>query len=76
MPLSYVINNRTYQSNDLFYDNIQQLYNILKFADDTYLVVPAVNTMTCADELSHIESWATENNLKLKCMKTMEIIFQ
>jgi len=47
----------------------------MKFADDTYLVVPAVNYMTCADELSHIESWATENNLKLNCTKTKEIIF-
>ena len=32
--------------------------------------------MACADELSYIESWATENNLKLNCMKTKEIIFQ
>jgi len=50
--------------------NLRPIYGIikiLKFADDTYLVVPAVNTMTCADERSHIESWATENNFKLNC---------
>jgi len=55
---------------------IHDTNKILKFADDTYLVVPAVTTMTCADELSHIESWATENNLKLNCTKAKEIIFQ
>jgi len=51
---------------------IQDINKILKFAD----VVPAVNTMTCAEELSHIESWATENNLKLNCTKTKKITFQ
>jgi len=59
--------------------NLHHMHNtnkILKFADDTYLVVAAVNTVTCADELSHIEYWATENNLTLNCMKTKEIIFQ
>jgi len=55
---------------------IHDTNKILKFADDTYLVVPVVNTMTCADEVSHIESWATENNLKLNCTKTKKIIFQ
>ena len=50
--------------------NLRPIYDIikiLKFADDTYLVVPAINSMTSADELSHIESWATENNFKLDC---------
>jgi len=55
---------------------IQDTNRILKFTDDTCQIVPAVNTMTYADELSHIESWATENNLKLNCTKTKEIIFQ
>jgi len=31
---------------------IHDANKILKFADDTYLAVPAVNTMTCAYELS------------------------
>jgi len=49
---------------------------ILNFADDTYLIVPAANTNTSADELSDIESWPTDNNLKLNCAKSKEIIFQ
>jgi len=53
---------------------IHDTNKILKFADDTYLVVLAVNSMTCADELSHNDSWATENNLKLSCTKTKKII--
>jgi len=49
---------------------------ILKFADDTYLTVTATSSNTCADELSHIQSWATDNILKLNCAKSKEIIFQ
>ena len=43
----------------------------------SYLVIPAVSTMTCVDELSHIESWTTENNLKLNSVRsrTKEVIF-
>ena len=29
---------------------------ILKYADDTYVIVPATNTNISADELSHIQS--------------------
>jgi len=52
---------------------------LLKYADDTYLVVPtaAANTHTaCTDELSHIEAWAARNNLQLNTVKTKEIIFR
>ena len=48
---------------------------LLKYAEDTYLVVPAANTHTCTDELSHIEAWAARNNLQLNSAKTKEIIF-
>jgi len=37
----------------------------LKFADDTYLVIPAVSCRSCVDEISHIKTWTTSNNLKL-----------
>ena len=36
-----------------------------KFADDTYLAVPAINTDTCQEEIDHLQTWAAENNLKL-----------
>jgi len=35
------------------------------FTDDTYLVILAVNSRSCVDEISHIETWVSNNNLKL-----------
>jgi len=49
--------------------------NILcKYADDTYLLVPATNTQTIPQELQHIDDWAKENNLKLNNSKAQEMI--
>ena len=31
---------------------------IFKFADDTYLVVPAINSGTCTVEIEHMQTWA------------------
>ena len=31
---------------------------IIKYADDTYLIVPSDNRDTCTEELRHIQSWA------------------
>jgi len=31
---------------------------IFKYADDTYLVVPAANSSLCMTEIAHIEAWA------------------
>jgi len=41
--------------------------HLFKFADDTYLVVPAIITSSCLDEIVHIEAWVSENNLQLNC---------
>jgi len=48
---------------------------LVKFADDTYLVVPAKSVHTLAVELNHIAAWATENNLTLNTFKMREVIF-
>jgi len=48
---------------------------MVKYADDTYLVVPEVNSALCEDELKHIDQWATDNNLRLNQAKTVEIVF-
>ena len=48
---------------------------MFKFADDTCLVAPAINTSSYLDEIVHIESWASENSLKLNCAKSKEIYF-
>ena len=46
-----------------------------KFADDTYLIVPAANVQACANEIAQVESWAAENNLTLNRIKSVEIVF-
>jgi len=49
---------------------------IVKFADNTYLIVPASNTDTSPEELDHVQNWATDNNLQLNCKKSIEMVFQ
>ena len=49
---------------------------ILKYADNTYLVIPAANIHTCPEELLHIEAWAATNNMQLNNAKTKEIVFR
>jgi len=48
---------------------------LVKFADDTYIVIPASNHHTCAAELRNIETRAKKNNLALNKSKTKEVIF-
>ena len=47
---------------------------IIKFADDTYLIVPSVNSATCHDELDHVRRWAADNNLQLNLAKSKELL--
>jgi len=67
-PASYVVNGSDLHT---FSDG----NDLLKYADDTYLIIPAVNVETRCTELSHITEWAKRNNLKLNLAKTHEIIF-
>jgi hypothetical protein len=46
-----------------------------KYADDTYLVIPAANAQTCAAEIANVEDWATANNLSMNRKKSAEIVF-
>lgn len=46
-----------------------------KYADDSYLIVPASNISTRISELNNIDRWALNNNLKLNRSKSLEIIF-
>ena len=45
-----------------------------KYADDTYLIIPSVNSSTILEEMDHISKWARNNNLTLNINKTMEMI--
>jgi len=67
-PASYVVN-----SSDL---NVLSAGNDLcKYADNTYVIIHAVNVGTCSDELNHMSEWAQSKNLKLNLAKSQEIIF-
>jgi hypothetical protein len=48
---------------------------LCKFADDTYLIIPAINVDSRTAEVENIEAWARTNNLTLNRSKTKEIIF-
>jgi len=67
-PASYVVN-----TGDLRPVTIGN--EIIKYADDTYLIVSAENTSSCQPELDNISQWASDNNLRLNINKTFEIIF-
>lgn len=49
---------------------------LVKFADDTYLIIPADNIHTRAEEIENVETWARNNNLTLKKSKTWEVVFR
>jgi len=49
---------------------------IIKYADDTYLIVPAVSSDISIGELRQIRDWADENHLQLNVTKSRKIIFQ
>lgn len=48
---------------------------LVKFADDTYIVIPAANDTSRQAELNNVEEWALENNLKVNSAKFAEIVF-
>jgi len=47
---------------------------LCKFADDTYLVIPATNVVSRATEIDNIETWAQTNYLTLNRNKSKEIV--
>lgn len=49
--------------------------SMVKFADDTYLIIPASNHRSCAEEINHVGDWASSNHLRLNHVKSMEIVF-
>jgi len=47
---------------------------MFKYADDSYLLVPSINTGTIPQEIQNLSLWASNNNLKLNHNKTHELI--
>src|SRR6218665_2468050 len=48
--------------------------SLMKYADDTYLLVGSSNIDTLAMEFDHVKKWAATNNLRLNPSKTRELI--
>ena len=48
---------------------------MVKFADDTYVIIPAANVGSRQAELDNVELWSRANNLKVNPAKYAEIIF-
>jgi len=67
-PASYVIN-----AADL---NLVTSGNyIVKYADDTYLIIPASNHDSRLAELANVKSWSEANNIQLNYSKSAEVVF-
>src|SRR6218665_3305635 len=47
---------------------------MMKYADDTYVLVGSAMVHTVTDEFNNIQSWAVKNNLKIHPSKTKQII--
>ena len=50
--------------------------SLCKYADDTYVIIPASNEASRLAELDNVQRWAEQNNLKLNCSKSTEIVFR
>ena len=68
-PVAYVIN-----TGDLV--AVTPGNRICKYADDTYVIVPAANSHTRNVEVANTEQWATTNNLTLNQIKLVKIFSQ
>jgi hypothetical protein len=55
---------------------VNQGNRILKYADDSYLMIPACNAYTVTEELDHVGKWADSCNLKLNHNKTHEMLIR
>ena len=66
-PASYTVNAADLQT-------ITPGNDILKYADDIYLIIPARNADSRTEELTHVENWSKVNNLQLNRDKSMEIV--
>ena len=50
--------------------------SLMKYADDTYLVIPACNVDSRNKEIANIGAWSLANNLTLNESKSVEIIIR
>jgi len=66
-PVTYVVN-----ASDL--RAVTPGNELCKYADNTYVIIPAASEHSRCAELDHIQHWAKANNLTLNRQKSKEII--
>jgi len=49
---------------------VDPVSKIKKYAEDTYLIMPASKVHTCANELHHIKDWVVMNNITFITSRT------
>jgi len=54
---------------------LSEVNKIIKYADDTTLLVPQHSDVSMEDEFQNIQDWSAKNKLKINNTKTKEIIF-
>ena len=50
--------------------------SLMKYADDTYLVIPACNVDSRDKKISNVDVWSRANNLTLNQAKSVEVILR
>ena len=66
-PSSFIINASSLKP-------VHPLNKMIKFADDTYLVIPSSNSNSLQLELDSLSEWAKLSNLSLNLKKSYELI--
>jgi hypothetical protein len=55
---------------------LSPLNDFMKYADDSYLLIPSSNIDSTPSELANIDNWSSCNNLSLNRAKSHELIFR
>jgi len=49
---------------------------VVKYADDTNVLVPADSDIGLLQEFNHVKQWAEDNKMVISLLKTKEIVFR
>jgi len=55
---------------------LSQHNSIIKFADDTTILVSQYSSISMEEEFQHVQRWSAANKLQINVSKTKEIIFR
>jgi len=55
---------------------LSKFNRLLKYADDTTLLVPSNSDVDLEDEFENVKQWAKDNRMILNFLKTIDIVFR